>query len=162
MLCLCGCGGSSRDAYLLNRTLIAAEKRVASAGKDFVKELLPLKHERPVGPQRLKKAYQHVLDTIAEARQQVKSLIIPDSDSARALVKAFDNYLEGQEKLYKTDGDEVVGNVVLWKKPGPAHWTLVEVMVEKMEKADEKNLRSLRSAQKTFAEEYHLPLSAGN
>src|SRR5438105_1960150 len=140
MLWVWGCGGPSRDAYLLNKTLVSSEQKVADAGKEFIGELLPLKLGRPVKIEGVKTAYQRVLDTLEETREQLQYLVVPDSDSARAFVKAFDDYLASQEKLYKTDGAEVI-RIASDKKPSEVTWNLVQVVVEKMEAADQEKLR---------------------
>ena len=106
-----GCGSSAPNPLKFNESTLAANKKLFKACQDLGKAMLPLtKEQKEPDPEKMRQAYDRVVKTLKEIKEEAKAWKLPPAQSAKDYRDAYLDYLErtGLAEYRKTPGNKVL------------------------------------------------------
>jgi hypothetical protein len=161
LIAMVGCKANpGREMANFNDEIAASNKKIAKASFDFRASFVPLASNQPVDEAVCKNAYNNVLDVIKKVREDWKKLEVPPSggDEAKALHKAYDEFLDGQQKIVE---DQFAAIPKLTENKTMAmklKWDTIQSLITKIQEREQNDRRKLEEAQGKVASSYNLKL----
>jgi uncharacterized protein YbcC (UPF0753/DUF2309 family) len=88
----------------------------------------------------------------------MKALQVPASETAKAFYAAHQQFLQGQERLVKTEFLEIVKIIEDDQRAAADKQLAVLDILKRSEAEEKKDLQTLQEAQQAFAKAHNLPL----
>ncbi|HBI44914.1 MAG TPA: hypothetical protein DDY78_18970 [Planctomycetales bacterium] len=134
-------------------------RRIAKSTRTFRAAIIPLKTGTAADAGQVRSAYQEMEKTVKEVRAEMDAQPLPSSSSsAKALLSAYKDYLNGQQSILTDDLLPIVKKV---EEPGgtpAAKWGYISEMLAKVSAKDNADYGPLMQAQTAYASEHNYTL----
>lgn len=143
-------------ALVFNNALSNANKRLSKAGYNFGVTLAPIFNGSQFDRKKSKEELDEIKEVLDQVMNDMKALRIPDSDEARALYDAHQQFLKGQKRMLANEfvdlldiaSDDTLTNAAKKERLGE--------LLEKVGKVEKKDLTRLQEAQRVFAKRHNI------
>lgn len=151
-----GCERKHPAAF--NDELVNANRRITKAALDFQRTIRPLKNGGSANAAAVKKAHDDLVKVLDEVQQEAKDMHSPASSSGRNLYKAYQRYLESQQKTVQTHFAEIV-KIVEGPGTGTDKWRRIDPLLVKIDQAEMSDQETFKKAHQAYAQTYNLNLT---
>ncbi|MCA9029952.1 MAG: hypothetical protein KDA66_04040 [Planctomycetaceae bacterium] len=143
-------------ALVFNNAMSNANKRLSKAGYNFGVTLAPIFNGTEFDGKKAKEQLDEIKEVLDQVNNDMKALRIPDSDEARALYEAHQQFLKGQKKMLRNEfadlleiaSDDTLTNEAKKQKLGE--------ILEEVGKIEKKDLTRLQEAQRAFGKRHNI------
>src|SRR5262249_10857338 len=92
-----GCGGA--DVPRFNDQIAESNKKLAKAAVEFKGTLAPLGKDQKINLNAVKNSHDSLVALVKEIREERKRVKVPSAKGAEELHKAYDAFLDGQQRI---------------------------------------------------------------
>ncbi|MEZ5941711.1 MAG: hypothetical protein R3C18_09980 [Planctomycetaceae bacterium] len=143
-------------ALVFNNAMSNANKRLSKAGYNFGVTLAPIFNGSQFDRKKSKEELDEIKEVLDQVMNDMKALRIPDSDEARALYDAHQQFLKGQKRMLANEfvdlldiaSDDTLTNAAKKERLGK--------LLEKVGEVEKKDLTRLQEAQRVFGKRHNI------
>lgn len=158
-----GCG-QSVNLVSFNDQIAQSNKKLAQETWAFRQVIFPLSEDKAVkidkdgAAYEVRAAYEKLLKTVKEIREERKKVKVPKVESAEALHKAYDDYLKGVELIVTQEFAKIVQLAEVRGLQSSAKWTKIQTVFFEIQRRDNDAMQELQASHQKFAEAVSMKL----
>src|SRR5262245_11413856 len=103
LVVVAGCTSQGTELVRFNDRISDSNRRLKKGAEEFRQAILPMSNKQPANVNQIKSAHENLLTTVKEIREERKKIKPPQVDAAEKLHKAYDAYLDGQQRMVETE-----------------------------------------------------------